>query len=241
MIDSRGLENPLTGDLDLIQPHFSAPHHESLPVLYHRLSSTLLQVLRLVFQIILGVAQDGLLVFGAELFAELAGDAHPQRLRLYRRAFRDHRPGGDDAPAPDARAVQDDAAHADEAAVLDGAAVQRDGVADGDPLAEDDLVLVAHAVQHAVVLDVGVGAHADGGHVAAQHGAHPDARVLAEGDIADELRGFVHVGRLGDARRDAFVIADHVGSRKGITPARRWSRRNADATRGFTPSSQNRA
>ena len=82
-------------------------------------------------------------------------------------------------------------------------------VADGDPLAHDDRPFVAHAVKHGAVLHVGVGAQPDRVHIAAQHGIHPDAGVLPEGDVAKHLGGDVDVARGGDDRRVAEVSADH--------------------------------
>src|SRR5580658_9451141 len=94
--------------------------------------------------------------------------------------------------------VEDDCAHADQAARLDGASVERDGVADGDVVAEDERVLVAHHVQNAAVLNVGASADADVVDVAANHGAGPDAGVFANDDVADDDRGGVNIGGGGD-------------------------------------------
>ncbi len=141
--------------------------------------------------------------------AELAGGAHPERVGLDDRLFGNQGAGGDDGAGSDDGAVQDDAAHADEAARFDGASVENDGVADGDVVANVDSVLVFHAVEDGVVLNVGVVADADLVHVAAENGVHPDAGVLAHYDISDELGGVVDVAGFGELRSDAFVGADH--------------------------------
>ena len=93
--------------------------------------------------------------------------------------------------------------------MFDLAGVDDRGVADRHPIADDHRPLVQHAVQHAAILDVAVGAHADEVHIAAQHGVHPDAGVLAQGDVADQLRRFVDVARRRDGGTNSFVRAEH--------------------------------
>jgi len=64
-------------------------------------------------------------------------------------------------------------------------------------------------VEDGVVLNVGVVADADLVDVAAEDGVHPDAGMLADDDVANELRGIVDVAGFGELRGDAFVGADH--------------------------------
>jgi hypothetical protein len=45
--------------------------------------------------------------------------------------------------------------------------------------------------------------------VAAEHGIHPDAGMLAHDDVTDELSGIVDVTGFWKLRGDAFVRADH--------------------------------
>ena len=73
-------------------------------------------------------------------------------------------------------------------------------MADGDVVAEDERVLVAHDVEDAAVLNVGARADADVVDVAANHGAGPDAGVFADDDVADDDGGGVNVGGGGDLR-----------------------------------------
>ncbi len=79
----------------------------------------------------------------------------------------------------------------------------------GDIVANVNAVLFLHAVQDAVVLNVGVVADADLVYIAAEDGVHPDAGVLSENDVADELGGVVDVASIGELGTDAFVGADH--------------------------------
>jgi hypothetical protein len=65
-------------------------------------------------------------------------------------------------------------------------------------------------VEGAAVLNVGVVADANFVDVAAEYGVHPDAGVLAENDVADDLGGIVDVTGVGDLGSDAFVRADHM-------------------------------
>ena len=112
-------------------------------------------------------------------------------------------------PSPMRQLFRTRGSHADDAHVLDHAAVDGGVVADGDPVAHDDGIEVALAVEHGAVLHVGVGADADGVDVAAQDGVHPDRGVLAEHDVAEDLGGGVDVATGGDLGRMALVAADH--------------------------------
>src|SRR5260370_17519650 len=76
-----------------------------------------------------------------------------------------------------------------------------------DPVAHSDPVLVTHAVEYAAILHVGVGSDADGKDVATDHSVHPDARVLANLHVADDLRVLVDVARFMYTRRDALIGA----------------------------------
>jgi hypothetical protein len=67
-------------------------------------------------------------------------------------------------------------------------------------------------VENAAVLDVGVVADANFVDVAAQDGIHPDADVLAENNVADELGRVVNVARLLDLGSLSHVGADHGDS-----------------------------
>src|SRR5271166_1904811 len=172
------------------------------------------QILFLIADVVLAVLQDHLLVLVAEGFAEFSRHAHPQRARLNDRAFRDQGSGGDDRAGANARSIQDDHAHPDEAPVFYDATVKRDRVSDRHPIADNYRPLSEHAVQHAAILDVAVGADADHMHVAAYHGVHPDTGVFAQHDVANHLRRFVDVTGSRDRRADAFVGADHSSSKK---------------------------
>ena len=163
-----------------------------------------------VIKIILSIHHDCLLSFlVVNLLLEFAGDAHPKRVRFNHRAFRNNCSGGDDAAFADLGIIQDDAAHADEAAVANGAAVQRDGMPDCDPVTHDDAVFVAHAMEHAAILHIGVFTDAYGEHVATDHGVHPHAGIFTDLNIANDLGGFVDIARIVNARRDPLIRAKH--------------------------------
>src|ERR1039458_1190035 len=168
------------------------------------------QVRLFVFQIVVGVAEDHLLVFFIQVAAEFPWGAHPEGVRLHDRLFGNQRAGGDDGAASDDRAVEDDGAHADQAAGFNGAAVQDGVVAHTDVVAQVDAVLFFHAVEDTVVLNVGIVADADLVNIAAEDGVHPDAGVFAEDDVADQLGGVVDVASAGELGSDAFVGADHI-------------------------------
>jgi hypothetical protein len=69
-------------------------------------------------------------------------------------------------------------------------------------------------VEYGVVLDVGIVANADLVDVAAKDGVHPDAGVLADNDVADELGGVVDIRGAGELGGDAFIGADHGIARR---------------------------
>src|SRR5216684_4358360 len=151
-----------------------------------------------VFDVALGVGVDGGLVDGGQGALDLAGVAYYQAVGGDFGALEEQGAGGYDAAGADFCAVEDDGTHADQAAGLDGAAVQGDAVADGDVVAEEEGIFVAHDVEDAAVLNIGAGADADVMHVAADHGAGPDAGVGADDDVADDDGGGVNVGGCGN-------------------------------------------
>jgi hypothetical protein len=86
--------------------------------------------------------------------------------------------------------------------------VQRDAVADGDIVAEEEGIFVAHYVEDAAVLNIGARADADVVDVAADDGAGPDAGVGADDDVANDDGGGVNVSGCGDLGPLAAVGAD---------------------------------
>ena len=76
------------------------------------------------------------------------------------------------------------------------------GVPDRDLVAEGGGMRVAHHVDDGAVLEVGAGSDADAVDVSANDDVHPDARGVANLDIADDLR---HESECDDMRswRDA--------------------------------------
>jgi L-ascorbate metabolism protein UlaG (beta-lactamase superfamily) len=82
-------------------------------------------------------------------------------------------------------------------------------VAHGDIIANVDAILLLHAVQDAVVLNVGIVANANLMNVAAEDGVHPNAGMLANNDVANELSRVVDIGGSGELGSDTFVGADH--------------------------------
>src|ERR1700677_3222209 len=102
------------------------------------------------------------------------------------------------------------------AAMIDHAAVQGNGMAHGDVLADRDPISIFHAVQHAAILNVRVRADADCVDVAAQDGAHPDRGVLAEDDVANDLRRVVDVATRGNCRRYSLKGPDHPSLRLDV-------------------------
>ncbi len=112
-------------------------------------------------------------------------------------------------PAPIRAPFRDDRSHADQAPVLNHAAMKRDRMAHRHVLAEIDAPLLLHSMQHAVVLNVGIGADANLVHVPAQDRVHPYRCVLAENDVADDLRRLVHITCRRNRRAHSFNRSNH--------------------------------
>ena len=70
---------------------------------------------------------------------------------------------------------------------------RHDFVADGDVVAENQRIFVAHDVEDRAVLNVGARADADVVHVAAHDGERPDAGVFADDYVADDDGGGIDV------------------------------------------------
>ena len=162
-----------------------------------------------VVEVVFGIFEDEGAVLVREFAAEFGGNAGPESARGNDGVLGDDCAGGDDGTGADAAVVQDAGADADEALVFHDAAVDRGIVADGDPVADDDRVEVTLAVEDGAVLDVGVGADADGVDVAAEDSIHPHGGLLAQGDVADELGGEIDITTGVDLGYAALETANH--------------------------------
>ena len=124
-----------------------------------------------------GGAVDGLF--------DLAGDADDEGIFGDDGVFFDEGAGGDDGAAADGGTGEDGGVHADEDVVFDGAGVDDGAVADGHETADEAWAVILD-VQAGRVLYIGVRANPDTADVAAHDGCGPDARVLADFDIAED-------------------------------------------------------
>ena len=87
--------------------------------------------------------------------------------------------------------------------------MQNHAVAHRHIVLDDERVLILHDVQNRTVLNIAARPDANPMHVAANHGAGPDAGVLANRDVADDYGRRVDVSRRGDLRPAAVIAADH--------------------------------
>src|SRR5215208_367204 len=111
---------------------------------------------------------------------------------------------GDYRAFTDLRAVEDSGAHADEAIVLDLTPVHDCLVADHTPLAHDSRVARV-SVEHATVLDVRPRSDTDRLRVTAQHGPIPDARLLPQMNVPDDIGTGRDPRRFWELREDVAV------------------------------------
>jgi hypothetical protein len=98
--------------------------------------------------------------------------------------------------------------------------VQGDGMTDRNVVCDGYAVLLLHAMKNAAILDIAMRADADGVHIATENCVHPDAGMLAENDISDQLRGIVHVAGGGNSWCNALVGTNHDWKNLNITRTR---------------------
>ncbi len=89
------------------------------------------------------------------------------------------------------------------------------GMTDRDVIAYDGVVTFECSVDHRVILDVDPVAEADGGDIAAQDSAKPDAATIADYDVTNDGRRRRNVAVLADDRSLAANAYDvcHDGDR----------------------------
>ena len=191
----------------VIEETLTEPH--AMHATRGQLDSELSPVGFFVLDVALGVSVNGVEVFGGERAAEFAGLAHEKAARRDDGAFRDKRTGGDDAAGPDCCAVEDDAAHANQAAGFDRTAVQDNGVADGDVIAENERICVAHDVENGTILDIRARPDTHKVHVTAEYGAGPHAGMFTDDYVTDDHSLRIDVSSCGDLRHVTQVSANH--------------------------------
>jgi len=107
------------------------------------------------------------------------------------------------------RSVEHHRAHADKHFIFQRAAVDGGVVSNSAHIADDDWVQELHAMEDGAILDVGAGADADVVHITPDDGVHPDARVVGEDNIADELGGGVYIAGGWNGWSDTAVGTEH--------------------------------
>lgn len=83
------------------------------------------------------------------------------------------------------------------------------GIPDGDFVADSRCVRFPHDVNDGAVLDVRAAADANPVHVAANDDAHPDAALVANLNVANDLRAVVDIGSRMDAGQPPAVGPKH--------------------------------
>src|SRR4051794_35629256 len=136
------------------------------------------------------------------------GHARGEHAGADRAAVGDDGARGEDRARADVRVVEDDRAHPDHRALVDDAAFEQRVVADRRAPA-DDRRMVAVAVHDRAVLDRDLLADLDVRDVAAQDGAEPDARAVADADVAGEDRVRRQEDVAPDRGRDAVDLDQH--------------------------------
>ena len=92
---------------------------------------------------------------------------------------------------------------------MDRAAVQNRAVTDGDMAANQGRELVAGNVDDGVILNIGVVTDANVKDIAAQDAVEPDARMVADLYVTDNMRAILDKCSFSYLRANAFVCPDH--------------------------------
>ena len=142
----------------------------------------------------------------------LGGRAHDQAVVRKHLVFGNKRVRADKAVAADPDAVEQCRAHADKAVVPDHGAMDDCMVADGAALPDHDRKPGVR-VEHRALLHIGTRAYRDPFIVAANDRAEPDADVLAQHHIANDMRiGRDEVSSFGrQLRRNTIEAVDRHG------------------------------
>src|SRR5262245_11406557 len=146
------------------------------------------QVLILIFNVMLPVLIDPFYFFIGHESSHLCRRSHHHRTRRNNRSWRHERTGCNKRLSTDGHIVEHDGPDPDQAAVLYAASVKHCGMADGHALPDDGCKSATGHVDHRVVLDIRAVTDADVIAVAAQNAVEPDARVLAQLNVANYLR-----------------------------------------------------
>ena len=119
-------------------------------------------------------------------FDELGGSACPHLVRADFGTAEHYGSGGDERPLPHFGIIHNDCSHSDQGIVMNFGAMDHYVMADRDIIADLDGRLLIESMEHGAILDIDTVADGDGVDIAAQHGAEPDAALIAHSDIAHE-------------------------------------------------------
>jgi len=98
--------------------------------------------------------------------------------------------------------------------------VEHDAMTDRDAVAEDRRPAVVADVDHRKVLDVRSSTDAHALDVAADHALEPDARLGADLDVADHVRGLVHPDIRSETGLAILDSNDHLEARSSAAECR---------------------
>jgi len=87
--------------------------------------------------------------------------------------------------------------------------VQQGAVADRDLITERGGMGPAHHVHDTAILDICPSTDPDTVHITAEDGVHPDAAVVADNDVADDLGTLVDKRGRCHARMNGLIRAQH--------------------------------
>jgi hypothetical protein len=99
--------------------------------------------------------------------------------------------------------------HPDQAIRLDRAAVQHYSVADRHVVVKNKGILILHDVTYRTVLNVCVAADADVMDITANDAVVPNAGVITDNNVSDDLRALGNVDALTDLGPLSFVLVQH--------------------------------
>jgi hypothetical protein len=151
-----------------------------------------------VIEVVLGVLEDQGTIRVSQGTPNLTGNTGDEGVGRNNGLLWNDCSGRNDGALADSSVIQNGRTNADENSVFEDAPMHGGVVADGDHLADDYRIEMAHSVQNGAVLNIALRADADRIHIAPYDRIHPHAGMLAQDDISDNLRGGINIAACRD-------------------------------------------
>ena len=167
-------------------------------------------------------AAEAIALFLRHFAANLGGDTHRDHSGGHFHAFGNQSARRNDSSAADMGVIQYCGSDADQAFVFNDAAMQNNSMAHRHAIADRERKSDV-GVQHAIILNTHLVAHANRSRIAAQSSARPNARTLANNDVANDLGRLAYRMGMKEVAEQLFrrfprIIRDVARLRKSQYP-----------------------